>query len=328
MNVWFYIIYIINLILLNLIFLNSKIISNKIGLYKKKEDKTPLVGGLGIFVFLLIYFFSLSFKYDDYINIVNLNILLLIFHIFLIGFLDDLFELSYQYRLFFIFFILLIFIYFNKSYLVSYLYFETFNKTFLVGFLSIFLTPFFILLLINSLNMADGVNGNSTLITLTYLMLMYEKNLNINILILGLILPLIFFLVYNFKNKTYLGDSGIYLLSILISLYVIYKYNFTTTSFSCEKIFLIFMIPGLDMFRLFILRILNNKNPFKGDKNHFHHLLLRKFKLKTSLILYMSLIIWPNLLIKFLDVEPFILIIVNSLMFFSIIFYLKNWKNL
>ena len=37
------------------------------------------------------------------------------------------------------------------------------------------------------------------------------------------------------------------------------------------------MIPGIDMFRLFITRLLLKKNPFKGDKNHLHHILLKKF---------------------------------------------------
>ena len=47
------------------------------------------------------------------------------------------------------------------------------------------------------------------------------------------------------------------------------------------------MVPGIDMLRLFMTRIYNRKNPFKGDLNHLHHLLKNKFKnlLKTNLIL-------------------------------------------
>ena len=36
---------------------------------------------------------------------------------------------------------------------------------------------------------------------------------------------------------------------------------------SPEEIFLIMSIPGLDMLRLFIYRIINKKNPFSADKN-------------------------------------------------------------
>ena len=36
-------------------------------------------------------------------------------------------------------------------------------------------------------------------------------------------------------------------------------------------------LPGIDMFRLFLVRIKNRKNPFKGDLNHFHHIILKKY---------------------------------------------------
>ena len=36
-------------------------------------------------------------------------------------------------------------------------------------------------------------------------------------------------------------------------------------------------VPGLDMFRLFCIRIINGKNPFKADKKHLRHLLLKKY---------------------------------------------------
>ena len=47
-----------------------------------------------------------------------------------------------------------------------------------------------------------------------------------------------------------------------------------------EEIFIIMMVPGLDMFRLFIQRLLN-KNPF-GDRNHIHHLLLKSMAIKLQ----------------------------------------------
>ena len=54
-----------------------------------------------------------------------------------------------------------------------------------------------------------------------------------------------------------------------------------------EEIFLIMMLPGIDMLRLFIIRITNKKNPFKPDKHHLHHLLSNKLNsnIKTLLVL-------------------------------------------
>ena len=55
------------------------------------------------------------------------------------------------------------------------------------------------------------------------------------------------------------------------------------------------------MLRVFIIRIYNKKNPFKADNNHFHHLLLKKFKSKTINIIVSMLIIIPNLISIFLN---------------------------
>ena len=42
---------------------------------------------------------------------------------------------------------------------------------------------------------------------------------------------------------------------------------------TADEIFVLMMLPGLDMTRLFVQRLLNKKNPFIRDRNHFHHLL-------------------------------------------------------
>ena len=54
-----------------------------------------------------------------------------------------------------------------------------------------------------------------------------------------------------------MGDSGIYLYSFTISLFFIHFYNERSIIYA-DTIFLMMMVPGIDMFRLFI-RILKNK---------------------------------------------------------------------
>ena len=58
------------------------------------------------------------------------------------------------------------------------------------------------------------------------------------------------------------------------------------------------MIPGLDMLRLFIERLKNKKNPFSGDRNHLHHLLIRKFNNNQTLIIFLLLINLPIWIFK------------------------------
>ena len=89
------------------------------------------------------------------------------------------------------------------------------------------------------------------------------------------IFSLILFMFKNFQSKSFLGDNGCYILSFIIGIFIIDIYKFE--KIYSDQIFLLMMIPGIDMLRLFIIRILNKKNPFSGDKNHLHHILLRRF---------------------------------------------------
>ena len=61
-----------------------------------------------------------------------------------------------------------------------------------------------------------------------------------------------------------------------------------------ESIFLLFMLPGIDMFRLFLKRIYQGRNPFRGDKDHLHHLLLNNLGNIKSLLIYNLLILYIN----------------------------------
>ena len=102
-----------------------------------------------------------------------------------------------------------------------------------------------------------------------------------------MLMCLIFIYILNFKNKLFLGDNGAFLLSGIIGFIFVNKYNNDPLFFSSDEIFLILMVPGIDMLRLFTVRIINKKNPFKGDLNHMHHLLKKKYKniIKTNFVL-------------------------------------------
>ena len=314
-----------NTIFLILFYLNSKRLSLALGLYKK-TNKTPIVGGLGIYLFFLIQL-SYLLLFGEKLDLHDILIIVVISLIFFIGIIDDIINLDYKIRLSSIFIILIIFLNLENSFLIKYLYFETLNLTFFIGNASYIITPLFIILFLNSMNMADGINGNSGTIFLTYFIIFYIMgNENIESLLLILI-PIIIFLIFNMNNKLYLGDSGIYLLSTMISFYIIKEYNFDSKEFTCEKIFLVLMVPGIDMFRLFCVRIFNKKNPFKGDLNHLHHLLVNKFNISKSLIITILVIIWPNIFYKIFIIDIKILIITNLLIYVLLLTYLTKLKN-
>ena len=269
----------------------------------------------------MIYFFI---KEND-IFLIYKNLFICISLIFLIGLIDDIINLNYLIRLLSLYLVITIFLWENNSFQINYLFFEFGNDyTFIINKISYVITPLFIMLLINSLNMADGINGNVGLIFLTYFLLLFNTENNSILLPIFILIPLIIFLLFNLNNKLYLGDSGVYLLSAIISFYTINEYNLNNTNISCERIFLVFMIPGIDMFRLFYERILNKKNPFIGDLKHLHHLLIKNFSLFTSLLLYIGLIVWPNIFYNLFNVELIYLILFNILIYFLIINHLKK----
>jgi UDP-GlcNAc:undecaprenyl-phosphate/decaprenyl-phosphate GlcNAc-1-phosphate transferase len=321
----FYFFYFCKIIFLIILFHNSKKIASITGLYKNNFDTTPLVGGLGIYFFFLLGTININYL-DNNLIVQNISLLIVMSFIFLIGLLDDILNIDYKARLILFFVILTIFMKLNNIYLIDDLYFETFNKTFILGNISFFITPLFIMLLINSMNMADGINGIACLMFLSFLFIFFNHSNQLNIFLTFIVIALIIFLYFNLKNKIYLGDSGVYFISSFLSFYVINEYKFGSLGLSCEKIFLIFMIPGIDMFRLFCIRLYNKKNPFKGDLNHFHHLLINKFNIKNSLLIYISLIIWPNILNRFYGFETYLLIILNFVIYYLLINYLKKSK--
>jgi len=321
MNVVLY--FFLGLSALIIFFYNSKKISSYTSLYKKINDSTPLVGGLGIYLFFILGVITLYFTHYELV-IKNLWVIILVTSIFLIGIFDDIFNISYKIRLFSIFLIIFIILKIDNRFVVEYLYFKSLDKTFVLGDFSFYITPIFIMLLLNSINMADGINGNSGLIFLYFFILIFDSNNQLNLFLILIAVALVVFLIFNLKNLLYLGDSGVYFISTFISLYLIEHYKTETTNFACEEIFLILMIPGIDMFRLFCIRIYQKKNPFKGDLNHLHHLLINKFNLTKSLILYGLLVLWPFSLNSIFNILVPYLIFINLLIYSFLIFYLKK----
>jgi UDP-GlcNAc:undecaprenyl-phosphate GlcNAc-1-phosphate transferase len=314
------------------IFISNKSykISSILELYKKDKDtkkivnRTPLTGGIVFYLSFLISIFFLTIYEKNYL-VDNLYWIYGINFIFFIGLIDDKLQIKYYYRFIGIFIALIFMFKYSNILLIKNLHFETLDRSFSVNDFSLFLTPFFILLLINSLNMSDGINGNCGVIFIVYLLLLFNSENNLNFFLFFLIPSLLIFLNYNLRNKIYLGDSGVYFISTFIALYTLSSYQQTNSDLSCEKIFLVFMIPGLDMFRLFLIRIINKKNPFTGDLNHFHHLLIKKFSLKVSLLIYAIFIVWPHLFKNFFNVGA--LIILNTIFYICSLFFLKKLKN-
>jgi len=145
-------------------------------------------------------------------------------------------------------------------------------------------TMFLAFWVINSFNLIDGINGLAGTIGFISLFAagwMMEGGFpsGVATLCYAMAGALLAFLFFNFvKPKIFMGDCG----SLLIGYCLVYVLTQTKIAGYHELnpriwIFYVFpfiSIPLFDMARVFFIRISKAKNPFHGDRNHLHHLLL------------------------------------------------------
>ena len=241
-----------------LIFIKLEYFSNKINLFdypdkKRKLHKqpVPLIGG----IIIAINFFFLILFYENFsIYLIKIFYVSLIF--FFIGLVDDKYHISPNKKFIINTLILLIFLGFNQNFLVG--NFQFFNIQFNLNFfVSFVFSVFCLLIFINAMNLFDGINLQSLVYSILIFSFLFQKNYQ-NIYFLFILFVLISMIYYNYKSKLFLGDSGIYLLSSFIAFNIIYMHNIEQNIIA-DEIFLLMMVPGLDMLRLFLERILNKK---------------------------------------------------------------------
>jgi UDP-GlcNAc:undecaprenyl-phosphate GlcNAc-1-phosphate transferase len=244
-----------------------------------------------------------------------------------LGLIDDIKKISYKYKFLILIAIFYLVVFFDPNLQVSKIYFSTFNKEFYLNYLSIPFTILCLLLLTNAINLIDGIDGLCILISLIMLIWIINVFQNKESLYIPLIISLIYILYHNLKKNIFLGDSGSLFLGCLIGLNIILNYNkeISKIYFPVENIFIVLMLPGLDMLRVFAIRLVNKKNPFSPDRMHLHHLLLnQKLPLRTILLIHFILIVTPISMSKFLNISQILIILIFIFFYLIIVFYLRK----
>ena len=281
MNTIFIIIsYILLIIFLNSLFLKKKILVDKKQLIHKSftsKDLVPISGGFLILINLL--FFNSNYKEK-----------LFFIGIFSLGILSDLLIIEKPLKKFFIqFFIVVTFLLLlNISILSTKVFFIDFfikNKLFALLF-----SAFCLLILINGSNFLDGINtlvcGYYIIIVLVILYIGHYNKINYNFLeFYYLLISLLVIFLFNFFSKTYLGDSGTFLLSFLVGYQLINLCNINlslTKYISPIFILLLLWYPAFENLFSIIRKTLSKLNASKPDNLHLHHLLFSYLKTKIK----------------------------------------------
>jgi len=327
--------YIIFFLLNFFFFRNYKYIAKELRLFdlpdnirKKHLKPVPLLGGLIIFIDIIFYsFYNLIENQNSNLFFLDHKELIIFFlassSFFFLGYFDDKYEIRANYKLVLISLIIIILMYFDNTIIIKKINFSFLNLSFQLLWFDQFFTVLCFLLFVNSFNMLDGINGQAGTYSLFIFIIFIFFKINL-LLSMFLIISLLIFLYFNFKGKMFLGDNGTLLLSFIISYFFI-KSNNLNEIFYADEIFLIMMIPGFELLRLAILRIINNKHPFLPDNNHLHHILIDKIGYLKSFFIIQTLLVFPYLSYM-LFYNSFISLILSLGLYVSL-FFIYQKKN-
>lgn len=251
------------------------------------KGEVPNIGGIDIFMsFILAY---LLFEYDQLQN--SQYIFIGVFLILMTGFVDDLLVITPSWKMF------------GELLAGSFLILiSNVRLTSLHGFCNIYGIPlvasillsfFVFIVIVNSLNLIDGVDGLASGLGMIYSLffaLYFHQigEIHLSILAYCLIGSLAVFFIYNVfgrsKRKIFMGDSGSLLLGYMMTLFVFRFCEINASrpdlgichSQSAPSVMIALLaIPLFDTMRVMAARIRKHQSPFTADKNHLHHLLLR-----------------------------------------------------
>lgn len=317
----------INLILI--LFFNNKDLPVNI---KKKQNihyyPVPRLGGISIFLSLIIVWLTYHTTYDLLIYNTYTILLILSFPTFLAGLLDDLHDnISPLTRLKVTFLNSILAIFFI-------VYFTDLNRN-----IDIFLLidMIFVTLLMtftpHMFNLIDGINGllsSFSIIALIPLIIFTDNILNItsNIFIILVIVSILPFLILNITtSKIFLGDCGSYLLGFICS-FILGFYILTEKSFHLFHAILILFYPIFETCFTCYRRFLSGTNIFEADANHFHSNIYKIVKKKCPTKKYLHSLCFVFLLpltsigpVFFYFYKNNDIIIISTLFFLSLLFY-------
>jgi UDP-N-acetylmuramyl pentapeptide phosphotransferase/UDP-N-acetylglucosamine-1-phosphate transferase len=255
--------------------------------HKSKYNKnTPLTGG--IYIFITIASYMPYAEYSNYSFLMNL----FLFSFLILGILSDLKKnFSPKLRLLLQSFLVIIFIFLlelkiSKTGLFFLEYFID-NTIF-----NIFFTSVCIIILINGSNFCDGVNcnviGYYLIVALAILFIDLPIPSNFPDIKIIIIIFTVFYLV-NLFQKSFLGDNGVYLITVFMGVYVI---NFINLNMNVSPLLALNLLwyPAFENLFTIIRRVNANRTVDAADGFHFHTLLLKKiFYLNKNFFLSNSL---------------------------------------
>lgn len=268
------------------------IVANRKHLFDKPDERKihdsdkPTLGGLGIFAGLIFAFTFWASWTGQLLDSSLSYILSAVFILFFIGIKDDLAPLTAIKKFI--------------GQLVSasiVVFLANLNIDTLFGFFGIYQLPYFIsvllsiftiVLVINAFNLIDGVDGLAgglgLIAALNFGFIFFlAHDITYALLAFALGGALLGFLKFNFSPaQIFMGDTGSLILGLMLSVFSIRYLHLCADPASLLQVYhlnpafciTLLIIPLFDTLRVFIIRIVNKRSPFSPDRNHIHHMIM------------------------------------------------------
>ena len=265
---------------IKLLFIKSKSFDdiNSRSIHKTKATKS---GGISVFITLFIFSF---YFYLNQIDLFDFTLLVPLGIMFIVGVYDDFYNADFKLKFFLQIIVAKIII--DQGLIIDNFY-GVLGLNEIPRLAGQIFTIVVFLIIVNAINFIDGIDGLAITETIKVILLIEFLSigstpfLSLGILTILSLLPLYYF---NFKKdyKVFLGDAGSLFLGTLIAIYLFhvlgedfvlkpfYKVNKPLLSMA------LIAYPLIDLLRVFIIRVYNKRSPFNPDKNHLHHILIKK----------------------------------------------------
>ena len=299
----------------------------------QKRLNTLNIVPLGGVAMAISFFISVRLLGEADSNIVSISVFALAISI--LGVVDDFLNLNWKLKIIFQFLFVGLPIYLlNQT-----INFEIFLGVDFSGRLNLIFTILWIIILMNSLNFIDNMDGfaalNSSFIclALTVLSFVYNQNYLADISFI-LLFTILAFTIFNFPPaKIYMGDSGSLFIGFIFGfISILFDWNPTGESYlysSIAPVFLFFTIPLLDFSTVFVYRIKNQISPATGGTDHISHRLLNQgYSVKSILLMFSVLNIFIFVLIALTILFEFLSVIIFVIYLVLIIILFINFQKM
>lgn len=244
---------------------------------KHHVGAVPLIGGLAVFGGTMA-----ANVFDGSIGPFRLAVIGTAVVMAVIGVLDDRHDLSVRVRLFAQVACVLCVIFSTDVHIKT--LGHVFGRPIELGLLGIPLTVVAVIGLLNAFNMMDGIDGlagSQALVSIGTL-IVFDSSHDLRgmiILVSSMAAATVPYLLVNLgvtKRKIFLGDAGSMVVGYVLSWALIRFAEAPESQVSPTDVLWCVSVPVLDTLTVMGRRLLEGKSPFKPDRGHIHHILLRR----------------------------------------------------